>query len=133
MLPKSVESSLSSLNALKYSGGFGEDELKEVATLLMDRKVLRPLWVFTSRHLANDERGAVDIIEGSGGNVFCDTCMVVSPACLKFNSIAVNSGKAYRYMRTLGGMHTLLLNTEECIEIACTPPSTEQPAEGARR
>ena len=65
----------------------------------------RRLWVCTSRAVAEDPAAAeaVAAIEGAGGQVLCDTCMVVSPiAEMGFTRTATNSGKAATYLPSLG-------------------------------
>ncbi len=57
-------------------------------------------------------------IEASGARVFCDTCMVVSPATEGFRKMMVNSGKALVYLPGLGGVQAGLGSTEECIDVA---------------
>ena len=57
-------------------------------------------------------------IEASGARVFCDTCMVVSPATEGFRKMMVNSGKALVYLPGLGGVQAGLGSLEECIDVA---------------
>jgi hypothetical protein len=100
-----------------------ENELKEIERMLKGRKVKRETWIFASRKVIEDNKKVVESIEKSGVKVFADTCMVVSPLCENFSCILVNSGKAYRYVRTLCGLESILLPTQECIEWACRPSS----------
>jgi predicted aconitase len=77
------------------------EEIKEVADLLKLGKVIRKVWVFTSRETlgAAKQKGLIDIIEKAGGSVFADTCMVVSPLYeMGIRSVGVNSGKAAKYL-----------------------------------
>ncbi|HIH69091.1 aconitase X [Methermicoccus shengliensis] len=94
-------------------------ELKTVEQMLRGKSVRRPLWVFTSRAVADANASIVRSIERAGAKVLCDTCMVVSPATRQFSCVMVNSGKAYRYLRTLQGIQAVLASTRQCIEWAC--------------
>ena len=96
-----------------------EYELKEIEKMLRGRKVKRETWIFTSKEVITQNKEVVESIEKSGAKVFADTCMIVSPACERFSCILVNSGKAYRYARTLCGLDSILLPTKECVEWAC--------------
>jgi len=95
------------------------DELASIARQLRGKRVERPLWIFTSRTMAQKNAPVVESIEQSGAKVLCDTCMVVSPATRQFSCVMVNSAKAYRYMRTLQGADAVLASTQTCIEWAC--------------
>ncbi|MFH1323111.1 MAG: aconitase X, partial [Methanobacteriota archaeon] len=57
-------------------------------------------------------------IKRSGAKVFCDTCMVVSPASERFKCMMVNSGKAHKYVPNLCGVKSIMATTEKCIEEA---------------
>mgnify|MGYP002518105255 CR=1 FL=1 len=52
-----------------------------------------------------DRMGYTEIIEASGGNVVCDTCMVVAPIeDMGFEVIGVNSAKAANYVPSMCGL-----------------------------
>jgi predicted aconitase len=93
-------------------------ELEEISRLLHGRTVERPLWVCTSRFLAERCSSLVTRIEASGAHVICDTCMIVSPAFEK-QSMMVNSGKALEYGPSLCNSDTTIGTTESCINAAC--------------
>lgn len=95
-------------------------ELIELASLLKDKKVKRELWICTSRAVKTRCRHLVKKIEASGARVFCDTCMVVSPACEGFKAMMVNSGKAHIYIPNLCKLRSVLANTQECIRTVLT-------------
>lgn len=81
------------------------DEIKEVADLLKGKRLKHKLWVCTARKIKqeSDELGYTKIIEDAGGNVVADTCMVVSPIKeMGFDCTACNSGKATKYLQSLG-------------------------------
>ncbi len=79
-----------------------------------------PVWVFTCRRLLKNDviARAKDLIEKGGGKVFCDTCMVVSPATERFESVMVDSGKALTYLPKLRGVKAYFGSLEECMKIA---------------
>ena len=80
-------------------------EVEEVARLLGGRKLRERLWVFTSRGVYADaeRRGLVDLIEGAGGRVFRDTCMVVAPLEeMGIVEVSTNSCKAAHYLANRG-------------------------------
>jgi len=94
------------------------EELKTIARLLQGQKVQKELWVCTARKIADVHPQLVAAIEESGARVFCDTCMVVSPATERFDKMMVNSGKALVYLPGLGGVQAGLGRLEECIDVA---------------
>jgi hypothetical protein len=94
------------------------EELRRIAGLLEGRKVAIPLYVFAARKVIEGTPDAVSVIERSGGRVFADTCMVVSPAMEKFGAVMVNSGKAFAYVPNMCGAAVRIGTTETCIEVA---------------
>ena len=80
------------------------EELERIARLLEGRKVVKEMWVCTARKTAEQNPHLVRIIEESGARVYCDTCMVVSPAAERLGKIMVNSGKALAYLPGLAGV-----------------------------
>ncbi|MDF0591752.1 aconitase X catalytic domain-containing protein [Candidatus Methanocrinis natronophilus] len=92
-----------------------ERELAEVARLLEGKKVERELWICTARAIAERRADLVAKIERSGARVFCDTCMVVSPAGDRYRKMMVNSGKALAYVPTLCKMKAAYGSVEECV------------------
>ena len=93
-------------------------EMEKIARLLEGRKVVREMWVCTARKTAEQNPGLVKIIEESGARVYCDTCMVVSPAAERLEKIMVNSGKALAYLPGLAGVKAGLGSLEECVDAA---------------
>jgi predicted aconitase len=94
------------------------EELETIARRLHGKTVEKALWVCTARKIAERHPDLVRTIEESGARVFCDTCMVVSPATERFAKMMVNSGKALVYLPGLGGVKAGLGSTEECIDVA---------------
>jgi predicted aconitase len=98
-------------------------ELKAAAALLNGKKVspTTKLWFFTSlpvKVLAK-RLGFIDIIEGAGGKVFTDCCMIVAPLeRMGFTTIAVNSAKAALYAPTASKVDVVFTTFEKCVDIA---------------
>jgi hypothetical protein len=92
--------------------------LEKIAGLLKGRKVQKELWVCTARKIAEAHPQLVADIEESGARVFCDTCMVVSPATERFSRMMTSSGKALAYLPGLAGVQAGLGSLEECIDVA---------------
>ncbi|MGC9515516.1 aconitase X [Methanocrinis sp.] len=93
-------------------------ELEELARLLAGRKVERELWICTARKVAEKCPKLVERIERSGAKVFCDTCMVVSPASDRYRKMMVNSGKALAYVPGLCKIKAAYGSAEECVKAA---------------
>jgi len=93
-------------------------ELKRLADLLSGKKINRDLWICTARGIAEQCPKLVERIESSGAKVFCDTCMVVSPASESRRKIMVNSGKALAYVPSLCKTKAAFGTTEDCIKMA---------------
>ncbi len=94
-------------------------DLLRIAGILEGRELKVPVWVFTCRRLLKNEalRAAVEKIERAGGKVFCDTCMVVSPATEQFDYVMVDSGKALIYLPKLRGVEVCFGGLEECLRV----------------
>ena len=95
------------------------DELRAVAERVRAGGLRgRRLWVCASRAVAQDPAAAeaVAAIEGAGGQVLCDTCMVVAPiAEMGFTRTATNSGKAATYLPTLGRQGVMFGSLDEIL------------------
>ena len=94
------------------------EELEKIAGLLHGKKVQKELWVCTARKIADAHPHLVAAIEESGARVYCDTCMVVSPATERFARMMTSSGKALVYLPGLAGVAAGLGSLEECIDVA---------------
>ena len=94
------------------------EELEKISNHLAGRKVKKEMWVYTARKIRDACPSLVERIESSGARVFCDTCMVVSPATERFGKMMVNSGKALVYLPGLGGINAAFGSLEECIDVA---------------
>ncbi|MEA1984954.1 MAG: aconitase X catalytic domain-containing protein [Euryarchaeota archaeon] len=96
-------------------------ELETIADRLANRTVTRQLWVCTSREVAEGHPDLVRRIEKSGAMVLCDTCMVVSPATERYQSMIVNSGKAFAYLPGMCHVAARMGDVDECIRKVCDP------------
>ena len=99
------------------------DELREMSAWLDGKRVQTLLWVTVAGAVRDEaERlGYVGQIEGAGGHVVADTCLVVAPVqALNVHSLATNSAKAALYARSHSGLETRFGNTEQCLEAAVT-------------
>ncbi len=95
-----------------------KEELETAARLLKGQKVQKELWICTARKIAESHPQLVAAIEESGARVFCDTCMVVSPATERFGRMLTSSGKALAYLPGLAGVKAGLASLEDCIKTA---------------
>jgi len=95
------------------------DEIRELAKRLEGRKVIKRLWICTSRHVKEqaEHEGLVQKIEAAGGNVVADTCMVVSPIeKMGFKSTGVNSGKAANYLPSFCRQNVIFRDMDALIQ-----------------
>jgi predicted aconitase len=90
-------------------------ELAIIARLLKGKKVKKPLFIFSSKHVMEANRSLVEEIEASGALVYADTCMVVSPMMESYASVMVDSGKAFSYVPSMCGARVRLGTREECV------------------
>ena len=96
-------------------------ELEKIAGFLSGKIVKKPLFVFAAQGVIEKNRAAVEAIEKSGARVYADTCMVVSPAMERFQSIMVNSGKALAYVPNMCGGRARIGTLEDCVQVATGP------------
>jgi len=81
------------------------EEVAEVAALVRGKTLKRHLWVFTSRGVWDQalKLGYVRDIEGAGGKVYVDTCMVVAPLKeMGWRDVSLNSFKGAQYCANMG-------------------------------
>ena len=98
-------------------------ELEAVAGYLGGRQVKATLWITTARATRGpaEEAGLVAQIEGAGGCIVADTCMVVAPvADLGFRTMATNSAKMAFYTPSHSGLSMRFGPMEQCLEAALT-------------
>lgn len=94
-------------------------ELETIASRLERCKVKKPLYIFASREIISRDPESVSKITKSGARVYADTCMVVSPSLDQYDSIMVNSGKAFSYVPAMCGAKAILADLDHCIDTAC--------------
>ncbi len=94
------------------------EEIKQVANIVRGKRIKNKLWICTSVSVkaTADRMGYTDIIEAAGGNVVCDTCMVVAPIEeMGFEVIGVNSAKAANYVPSMCGLDVVYDDVENLI------------------
>lgn len=95
------------------------DEIKQVANIVKGKTIKNKLWICTSVSVkaTADRMGYTQIIEQAGGNVVCDTCMVVAPIeDMSFEVIGVNSAKAANYVPSMCGLDVVYNDVENLIQ-----------------
>lgn len=95
------------------------EEIKEVASVVQGKTIKNKLWICTSVSVkaTADRMGYTQIIESVGGNVVCDTCMVVAPIeDMGFEVIGVNSAKAANYVPSMCGLDVVYDDVENLVK-----------------
>lgn len=95
------------------------EEIKQIADIVKNRQIKNKLWICTSISVkaTSDRMGFTQIIEKAGGNVVCDTCMVVAPIeDMGFEVIGVNSAKAANYVPSMCGLDVVYDDVENLIQ-----------------
>ena len=95
------------------------EEIKEVAAIVQGKTIKNKLWICTSVSVkaTADRMGYTQIIESAGGNVVCDTCMVVAPIeDMGFEIIGVNSAKAANYVPSMCGLDVVYDDVENLVK-----------------
>lgn len=95
------------------------EEIKQVANIVNGKTIKNKLWICTSVSVkaTADRMGYTKIIETAGGNVVCDTCMVVAPIeDMGFEVIGVNSAKAANYVPSMCGLDVVYDDVEKLIQ-----------------
>lgn len=94
------------------------EEIKNVAEIVNGKTIKNKLWICTSVSVkaTADRMGYTQLIEAAGGNVVCDTCMVVAPIeDMGFEVIGVNSAKAANYVPSMCGLDVVYDDVENLI------------------
>ena len=94
------------------------EEIKQVAAVVQGKTIKNKLWICTSVSVkaTADRMGYTQTIEAVGGNVVCDTCMVVAPIEeMGFEVIGVNSAKAANYVPSMCGLDVVYDDVENLI------------------
>ena len=95
------------------------EEIKQVANIVQGKTIKNKLWICTSVSVkaTADRMGYTEAIERAGGNVVCDTCMVVAPIEeMGFEVIGVNSAKAANYVPSMCGLDVVYNDVENLIQ-----------------
>ncbi len=95
------------------------EEIKRVANIVHGKTIKNELWICTSVSVkaTADRMGYTKSIEQAGGNVVCDTCMVVAPIeDMGFEVIGVNSAKAANYVPSMCGLDVVYNDVENLIQ-----------------
>ena len=95
------------------------EEIKQVANIVQGKTIKNKLWICTSVSVkaTADRMGYTKIIEAAGGNVVCDTCMVVAPIeDMGFEVIGVNSAKAANYVPSMCGLDVVYDDVENLVQ-----------------
>ena len=95
------------------------EEIKEVAAIVQGKTIKNKLWICTSVSVkaTADRMGYTQIIESAGGNVVCDTCMVVAPIeDMGFEVIGVNSAKAANYVPSMCELDVVYDDVENLVK-----------------
>ena len=95
------------------------EEISHVAGIVQNKSIKNKLWICTSVSVkaTADRMGYTKIIEDAGGNVVCDTCMVVAPIeDMGFEVIGVNSAKAANYVPSMCGLDVVYDDVENLIK-----------------
>ncbi len=97
-------------------------EIKTISNLVKGKSLKKKLVVTTARstYKLAVQQGFIDEIENAGGEVYADTCIIVSPIGEKIRSIMTNSAKAFYYLRGVNNIPVYVADLEECIETALT-------------
>lgn len=104
-------------------------ELERVVNLLDGRRVQAALWVTMARALREEaeRKGLVGALEGCGGRVVADTCLVVAPVqSLGFRRMATPSAKGAYYCPGHSGLSVRYGSLEQCIQAAVSGRWTEE-------
>lgn len=95
------------------------EEIKKVANIVKGKTIKNKLWICTSIAVkaSADRMGYTSVIEKAGGNIVCDTCMVVAPIeDMGFEVIGVNSAKAANYVPSMCGLDVVYDDVENLIK-----------------
>ena len=95
------------------------EEIKQVADVVRGKTIKNKLWICTSISVkaTADRMGYTKTIEDAGGNVVCDTCMVVAPIEeMGFEVIGVNSAKAANYVPSMCGLDVVYNDVDKLIQ-----------------
>ncbi|HUV74974.1 MAG TPA: aconitase X catalytic domain-containing protein [Anaerolineae bacterium] len=96
-------------------------EIERIADQLGGRQVEAALWITTAREVlrAARSRGLTDRIEGCGGRVVADACLIGAPlGDMGISSVATNSSKGAFYLRNHSHLQVRFGTLAQCVEAA---------------
>ena len=98
-------------------------EIQRIAQVLAGKQVRREFWITASRPVKGmaDRMGYTAIIEAAGAKFATDTCCVVAPIKGRFKALATDSAKACYYAMAKNGFKTLLLPSDEILDLCIQP------------
>jgi predicted aconitase len=112
-------------------------ELRHAAEALRGKHIRSALWMTTSRQVQDEGQslGLVQAIEGAGGQVVADGCVIVAPMSdLPYRTLATNSAKMATYAWSHAGLRVRFGPLDDCLRAALTgrwEPSSMEGAEHA--
>jgi hypothetical protein len=99
------------------------EQIWETARLLDGKKVVCPLWLFTSRavKMTADLNGYTKTIQAAGGQIMTDTCSAIGKFVPKgAQVVALDSAKQAHYLPPMMNVEAWFGSTEDCIRAALT-------------
>ncbi len=96
------------------------EELKYISEVLDGKRVKRRLVITTSRVLLDEARemGLLDNIYNAGGEIYADTCIIVSPIGEALSGVLTSSTKAYYYLKGVHKLNVYVADLDECLNYA---------------
>lgn len=96
------------------------DEIKYIAMMIDGEKLNKRLVITTSRTIYIEalKEGYIDTIRNAGGEVYADTCIIVSPIGEALSGVLTPSSKAYFYLKGVNKSRVFVASLDKCIEYA---------------
>ena len=96
------------------------DEIKYVADKVRGRKLVKRLVITTSRDVLLEamKEDYISVIRLAGGEVYADTCIIVSPMGAGLKGVVTSSSKAYYYLRGVNKSKVYVASIDKCIDFA---------------
>ena len=96
------------------------DEIEYIATMIRGEKLVKRLVITTSRttYIEALKKGYVEEIKNAGGEIYADTCIIVSPIGEALRGVLTPSSKAFFYLRGVNKSRVYVASLDKCIEYA---------------
>jgi len=96
------------------------EELKYISDILKGKRVNKRLVITTSRALLSEAKkmGLLDSIYDAGGEIYADTCIIVSPIGEALSGVLTSSAKAYYYLKGVHKLNVYVADLDECLNYA---------------